>query len=139
MIDDATGLEYMPVGHVTQTPQHILSSVACDGLFSHLRTQYDFVVLDAPPVLPVSDALIMERLADVTLFVVRWGATPRALVQSAFRKLRRNVKSHLCVVLSRVDLRKHASYGFGDVGYAPRPMDGRYRRPEQRHARRAAS
>lgn len=54
-----------------------------------LRTQYDHIVVDAPPVLPVTDAQLMAPECDALLFALRWSATPRADVAEALRILDR--------------------------------------------------
>jgi polysaccharide biosynthesis transport protein len=62
----------------------------------------------------------------VTVFAVRWGSTPRPVLEAAFRKLRMNAKGNVGVVLSRVDLRGHARYQFGDFGYYHRQFKNYY-------------
>lgn len=52
-----------------------------------LRTRYDHIIVDAPPVLAVSDAQLMAPITDAMIFAVRWGETPRADVQEALRLL----------------------------------------------------
>jgi capsular exopolysaccharide synthesis family protein len=84
-------------------------------LVSELRERYDLVVIDSPPTMPVADVQVLARLADYTLFCVRWNETPRASVVASVRSLvAANVAGTL---LTRVNIRKHARYGYGDVGY----------------------
>jgi len=73
--------------------------------------------LDSPPVLAVSDPLILSHIADTTMFLVRWERTPRQVVQGALKTFRANGGHLAGVVLTRANLRRHASYGYGDSGY----------------------
>ena len=82
-----------------------------------LRPHYDLIVLDTPPVLAVSDAYILSHLADATIFLVRWGRTPRPVLLGALKSFRANGGNLAGVVLSRVDFRQHATYGYGNSGY----------------------
>jgi polysaccharide biosynthesis transport protein len=86
------------------------------GLFRRLREEYDLVIIDTPPILAVSDAMTLSAQADATLFVVRWGMTPRAAVKLGLRRLLGS--SHhptiAGIVLAMVNTREHARYGYED-------------------------
>jgi capsular exopolysaccharide synthesis family protein len=81
------------------------------------RDGYDLIVLDAPPLLAVSDAQLIAGVADATLMVVRWGKTRRRVVQYAIEQATRFGGRIDGIVLSMVDVKKHAYYGYGDSGY----------------------
>ncbi len=94
--------------------------MAADGLgnlMAELRGLYDLVVIDSPPTMPVADVQILARHADATLFCVRWNKTPRPSVQSSIRTLIDADAKLAGVLLTRVNTRKHARYGYGDIGY----------------------
>lgn len=94
--------------------------MAADGLgnlMAELRGLYDLVVIDSPPTMPVADVQILARQADATLFCVRWNKTPRPSVQSSIRTLLDADAKLAGVLLTRVNTRKHARYGYGDIGY----------------------
>jgi len=97
------------------SPQDLFGSKRFEQLLTKWRDQYDLIVLDAPPVLSVSDALILDRLADATLLVVHWASTPLAVFQAAARKLRIASAHVPRVVLSRVDLRTYTQHEYGKV------------------------
>ena len=69
--------------------------------------RYDLVILDGPPVMAVSDARIIARLADYTVFIVQWAKTPREVVKTAVAALL-GVTNHVGIVINRVNLAKHA-------------------------------
>ncbi len=81
------------------------------------RDGYDLILLDAPPLLAVSDAQLIASVADATLMVVRWGKTRRRVVQYAIEQQARFGGRIDGIVLSMVDVKKHAYYGYGDSGY----------------------
>lgn len=64
----------------------------------------------------VSDARIISRLADYTIFLVYWARTPREIVVNAINLLR-SVTERVGIVVNKVDLAKHVLYGYGDYGY----------------------
>jgi capsular exopolysaccharide synthesis family protein len=80
-------LMVVPAGSKSLNPPDVLSSERMRLLIAHLKQEFDYVVLDTPPVGPVVDASIVARLADKTIFVVQWGSTPRELVQATVQQL----------------------------------------------------
>jgi capsular exopolysaccharide synthesis family protein len=83
-------LTIIPAGSKTMNPPDILASERMKKLVTYLRENFDYVVLDTPPVGPVIDASIVARLADKTVFVVQWASTPRDLVESCLKKVSDN-------------------------------------------------
>ena len=116
-IDNLSQMHYLPVWEGATNPQDLLGSQQMKSLLDRLREKYDLIVLDAPPVLAVSDALVLSHLVDATLFLIRWGDTPRPVALGAVKLLRTQGAGVAGFVLSRVDVRRHAKYGYGDAGY----------------------
>ncbi len=99
-------------------PLELLTSEAMHGFINELRSKYDLVILDCPPVLPVSDAHVLSRLADGVVFLVRWNQTPKDAVKSGLRTLDEIGANVVGLVLTQVNARKQARYGYGDTaGY----------------------
>lgn len=117
LVDEKSGLHFIPSRGGTSNPQDLLGSAQMSKFLKAMRTQYDVIVIDAPPVLAVSDALVLSHLADATLFLVRWERTPRAIAIGALKALRTQGGRVAGAVLSRVNVRKHAKYGYGDSAY----------------------
>lgn len=115
--DPKVDLDIIPIATGTANPPDVLGSSQMSLLLQRLRDEYDLVVLDSAPVLPVSDSRVLSRLADETVFVVRWNATPRDAAQSALKELRQYNANIAGAVLSVVDTTKQARYGYGDGGY----------------------
>lgn len=80
-------------------------------LLKSVKSFYDLIVIDCAPILAVSDTQSLCRLADETLFLVRWQSTDRGAVQSAMQELKRAEVSIGGVVMTRVDLGAHMKYG----------------------------
>lgn len=118
VINDArSGLDIVPVSTGTANPPDLLGSAQMKLLLQRLSEIYDLVVLDSAPVLPVADSRVLSRLADETVFVVRWNATPRDAAMTAIKHLRQYDAKIAGAVLSVVDTAKQARYGYGDGGY----------------------
>ena len=82
-----------------------------------LKSRYDLVVVDTPPVMAVADARIIGRVVDKTIFVVRWDKTPRKVARAALEQLRRAEVRLAGIVLQQVDLKRYGRVGYGDSGY----------------------
>jgi capsular exopolysaccharide synthesis family protein len=80
-------LVVIPAGSKSLNPPDVLGSERMRLLISHLYEEFDYVVIDTPPVGPVIDPAIVAKLADKTIFVVHWAATPRELVTSSVQQL----------------------------------------------------
>ena len=114
--DEHSGLYFVGARSNTPNSVEVLDSNAMKRFIGELSASYDLVVLDTPPVMAVSDARIVSRLADYVIFLVRWERTPREVVGNAVRLLR-DVNRRVGVVMSQVNVRRHSKYGYGDAGY----------------------
>lgn len=116
-VDAESTLHYIPTRGGTANPQDLLGSQHMRNFLQAARERYDLVVLDAPPVLAVTDAIVLSHLVDAVLFMIRWERTPRPVALGALRALQTQGRHLAGAVLTRVNIRKHARYGFGDHGY----------------------
>ncbi len=112
---DNSGVDYILARPNTPNAPEILESHAMKAALATFSERYDLVILDSPPVMAVSDARITARLADYTVFIVQWAKTPREVVKTAVNALL-GVSNHVGIVINRVNLAKHARYGYGDHG-----------------------
>ena len=100
----------MPAGALPPQPSELLSSVVLQELLSQWRDEYDHVIIDSPPVLSVTDAVLLSAQADAALLVVRASQTTTGAVLRA-RDLLFQVKCNLLgVVLNAVDLASLGDY-----------------------------
>jgi capsular exopolysaccharide synthesis family protein len=115
--DSRTGADVITAGSPTDNPEEIIRNPLFDQMLFNLRPQYDLILLDAPPVLPVSDTRILAEKASQCVVVVKWRRTPRKLVQLAIRQLTDAGANIAGVALNQVDTSKAARYGSGEVEY----------------------
>ena len=110
---EGSGLYYIPSHSNTPNSAELLASADMQAFVTALAEQFDMVILDTPPLMAVADPRIVAKLADYIIFLVRWERTDRDVAQTAF-KLLAEVSDNVGVVLSQVDLRRHAKYGYSD-------------------------
>ncbi len=116
-IDPVSGAHLIPAGARAPNPIDLLGSPQMRRLIKALSQAYDLVLLDTPPVLAVSDALVMVRHVDATVFLIRWEKTRRQAAVSGL-KLALEAGANLAgIVLSQVDVKRHAQYDYADSGY----------------------
>ncbi len=96
-------LSAIPTGPLPPNPADLLSSHKLDDAITELRTKFKFIVIDSPPIMAATDAVILSVKADGVLLVVRSGETPKEAFTRT-RDLLLSVKAHLLgVVLNAVD------------------------------------
>jgi succinoglycan biosynthesis transport protein ExoP len=114
MRDSESGLDVIPAKTGTANPQDVLGSQRMQAFLHAMRSRYDLVVLDAPPVLVVSDAVVLAHAADAALFLVRWEKSSRKSVAQGLRMLEADGASVIGAVITRVNTRQYARYGYRD-------------------------
>jgi capsular exopolysaccharide synthesis family protein len=115
--DEATGAHVIAAGRPVPNPPDLLASEQMKRFLGALTKAYDLVVFDSPPVVAVSDARILSNAVDMTVFVVRWADTRREVVGQGLKQIAMSGGHLAGVVLSLVNAKKHARYGYGDSGY----------------------
>lgn len=118
--DDATGLDFLPAVVTQRVPfsSDLLASAAMDHIFSDASSDYDYIVIDLPPLGLLVDARAMSTKVDSYLMVVEWGKTPRAIVKKILQSNWRIFDKCVGVILNNVDNSKLSLYdGFGTGGY----------------------
>jgi capsular exopolysaccharide synthesis family protein len=111
------GLTILPAGTLVPNPQELLRSQFVSALFAELRKRFDQVVIDTPPVVPFTDASILNNLADGALLVIRAGRTPRPMVERAVGSL--SQKGVLGVVLNGIQITAVDRYYYRYDEYNP--------------------
>ena len=123
---DAPKLSFIPAGPTPPNPAELVGSSRMRDTLEQLRDEYDFVIIDSPPTLPVTDAVVLAREADGIVLVVKGHDTPRELVRRARDQLV-NAGAHILgALVNNVDL------GWGDLYYYNRYYGAYYGRPEAR-------
>ena len=119
-----TKIHVIPAGSMAPNAADLLMSQRMLDLIAALRRDFDYVVMDAPPLLPVVDALALATVAEKILVIVEWCRTPRSSIQEAFRVLGPQAHRIAGVVLNKVNFNELREYG---GGY-------RYRSIEKKHS-----
>lgn len=115
-------VDIFPVGALPPNPVELLYSPRLKALLDELRNEYDYVLLDCPPVEVVADAKIINRHADMTVFVIRAGVLEREIIPH-IQEFYDNQRYHnMAIILNGTDqshlgpLRSRYGYGYG-YGY----------------------
>jgi capsular exopolysaccharide synthesis family protein len=107
-ISKVGSLYVMPGGTQLSDPAELFSSRRTKQLLAHLKKEYQLIVLDSPPIVPIADSHVLAALADGVIVVVRARQTRRELLQRAIESL--GATNILGVVLNDVE--------YGDTRYA---------------------
>jgi succinoglycan biosynthesis transport protein ExoP len=97
-------LHILPAGPIAPMPAELLGSLQMQRLVEGLRADYDFILIDTPPVLTVTDAAVLVSISDGVVLVLRYGQASRNVVARASEILLRSGAHLLGVVLNAVDL-----------------------------------
>ena len=114
--DKETGTHILRAGTPIRSSPEQLDSEFMQQLLKQLGRKYDVVLLDSAPLLAVSDTLFLARLADKTIFLVRWAKTRRSVASLVLKQLLAARADVAGVLLTVVDVKSHATYGYGDSG-----------------------
>jgi succinoglycan biosynthesis transport protein ExoP len=122
-VPDQQRLSLLASGPLPPNPSELLSSRRTVEVLGSLQAEYDIVLIDAPPVLPVTDALVLSGRVDATLIVAVAGATTRKEVGRAVELLRQVDAPLVGAVLNGVDT--EGSYGYAYASYTYERTVGR--------------
>ncbi|MGW0455896.1 polysaccharide biosynthesis tyrosine autokinase [Gordonia sputi] len=112
---DVDGLRLLASGRVPPNPAELLGSEKALAMFAELRSSFDYVIIDSPPVLPVTDAVIAAEGSDGVVVVVRMGASTISDLSLAFAEFERAGALVLGVVANDVDV---VDFGYQGLSYA---------------------
>ena len=114
------GFDYIPLSRNSADPIVTLAGEQLTNLLRQLEDSYDCVVIDSEPLLCATEPRLLVPKVDKVVLAVKWGSTPREVVQNALRLLRqsepggKDLQDAIAAVITQVDLEKHARYRFGD-------------------------
>lgn len=117
-------LAVLTSGTIPPNPAELVQSHEMRLVIDELRTRFDVIIVDAPPLLPVTDAALLAAEADGAVLVVRHGTTTREQLRGAAERLQAVGGRVVGAVLSMTSARRGDRYGYGygyGYGYAPQP------------------
>jgi capsular exopolysaccharide synthesis family protein len=106
LTDTATGLHFLPANGTAPahiSPPELLASQDMSRLLASLKEEFDIIVVDAPPLMPVLDARIVADHADQIVFVMGWRRTPKQIARRALSSLGFNQSKLVGIVVNQVD------------------------------------
>jgi capsular exopolysaccharide synthesis family protein len=117
-------LYFMPSGITPADSASILNSKRFTDLLANVKSRFDLVLVDSPPILGVSDASVLAAEVDATLIVVQHRKLPRHMLQRVKQAVENVGGNVIGVVLNNVDIRSDSSYGYytGYYNYYNKPQ-----------------
>lgn len=113
VIDEETGLAILPISG-SKEGHGLLTGEQFDALLAEARKTYHAIILDTAPILAIADGRLIMNKADAAVLVIRWRKTPVSAIKSLLRLLPDQHVRIAGAVLSRVDIRKQAKYGYSE-------------------------
>ncbi len=147
-----SSLDVLPSGRIPPNPSELLGSTAMERMLADLTATYDVVLLDTPPLLPVTDAAVLSSLVGGSLLVVGADRVHRPQLQQAIESLE-TAGAHIHgLVVNKIARQETSSYAY-DAGYEPLPAaeavaaaapkrarpEPRFHRPANGHVNGAAA
>jgi len=109
-------LDVLPAGSRPPNPSELLGSESMQGVIGQLRRDYDYIVIDTPPTLPVTDSAVVAAIADATILVMRSGETEEDAAQRAVEQLHRVRARVAGTVLNGVNPKNDRYYTYYSSG-----------------------
>lgn len=116
IIQHQEGFDLIPAGILAPNPAELLMDNRLDELMNELRTRYDYIIADNVPVGLIADATIANRIADLTIFVVRAGKLDRRQLPDIEKLYQEKKLKNMALVLNGANPERHGygySYGYG--------------------------
>jgi len=118
----ASTLDFLPMGKMPPNPTELLYSQNLKVMLQELRQQYDYIFIDCPPVEIVADATIINKEADVVLFIIRAGLMERDMLPELQKNYEAKKYKNMALLLNGTDAQHHYGYhrygyGYGHYGY----------------------
>lgn len=110
-----SGINILPAGRPTADPPAVIGHRRLARLMQAARGSFDHIIIDSPPLLVAGDAQLLAAMADAVLLAVQWNDTPETAARAAVELLHAARAEIAGVVLTQVDVKRHARYGYADI------------------------
>lgn len=107
----------LPSGVIPPNPAELLMSSRVDLLFSQLKEEFDYIVVDTSPVHLVTDTLLITKHADSFVYVIRANYLDKGLLYVPYKLYMEKKLPNMAVLINDTDIRKGYGYGYGVYGY----------------------
>lgn len=108
----ADNLYVLPSGRIPHNPSEVIGSNGSELLMELLKKRFDFIILDTPPVMPATDAMLMAPRTDGTILVVKSSHAERKIVKGVVDRFKSANLPLLGVILNVVDLKREGYYKY---------------------------
>ena len=115
--DVKPGIDFIPAGATPPNPVELLSRERFDDLIKQLRARYDYILLDGVPVQMLSEPLIINRVVDCNLFILRSGQLDRRILPQLDELNEKRHLTNMAIVFNGPEIKRRHGYGFGSYGY----------------------
>ena len=102
----------LPAGRVPPNPAELVGSKRTGFLMDYLKHRYDFIVIDTPPIMPTTDALLVAPHTDGTILVIKSHQADRKIIQEVLNRFESNNLPIIGTVLNRVNMKKEGYYKY---------------------------
>ena len=109
---ETKNLYILPSGKIPPNPSELISSKRMEFLMQYLKKNFDFIVIDTPPVMPATDAVIMAPRVDGTLLVMKSGNTERKIIKDVLDQYKSANLPIIGAILNQVDMKKEGYYRY---------------------------
>lgn len=113
--EGGSALRVIPITRPLAKGERLTERGRLHALIARLREDFEVIILDCPPILPIAEAREIVALADSVVLVVQWRKTADRVVSAALRQLPARTIKALGVVLNRVDMAKQVRFGGSDA------------------------
>ena len=114
---DVQGLEVLPRGNVPPNPSELLMQSNFSNLLKDIQLSYDLIIIDTPPVLAVTDAMIIGRQVGTALMVTRFELNPIREIEMARKRLENAGVLLKGAILNAIERKSATAYGYGYYNY----------------------
>lgn len=109
-------LTVIPAGNLIDSPSELLLNGRLDLLLNKLDSLFDYLVIDTPPVKPITDAFEISRLCDIMLYVIRHNYTPKVHIQFLDEEMKSHHVKNVAIIFNGIKRRGVGRYSYG-YGY----------------------
>jgi len=107
---DITNLDFIPSGPISPNPAELVGSERMQMLMNEFGEEYDRIVVDSAPVAAVTDPVVLSRMVDGVILVIRAGVTSRDIIANGIRQLKDVHATILGATLNNIDIGKGSYY-----------------------------
>ncbi len=111
-------LDVIPSGPIPPNPAELLAKKETRELLDKLKSRYDYIIIDTPPVGIVSDAMMLMKHSDINIFILRENYSRKQYLKTINEYYTQGKVKNLCILLNDAGLNQQYGYGYGySYGY----------------------